>query len=157
MQMEKIFDMVGCTEVQKVYFASFKLKGEAEQWWRSTKKTLPLAEDEILTWTIFLEAFYEKYFPKSVRDGKKMEFMELIQGNKTVLQYEAKFTELARFAPHVVSDDVRKAKNFQRVLRPSIRTKIYDYYKYKNKNKKHHYILYTDKVIKHSAREMNRI
>ena len=74
MQMEKIFDMVGCTEVQKVYFSSFKLKGEAEQWWRSTKKTLPLEEDEILTWTIFLEAFYEKYFPKSVRDEKEVEF-----------------------------------------------------------------------------------
>jgi len=74
MQMEKIFDMVGCTEVQKVYFASFKLKGEAEQWWRSTKKTLPLEEDEILTWTIFLDAFYEKYFPKSVWDEKEVEF-----------------------------------------------------------------------------------
>ena len=42
--------------------------------------------------------------------------MELIQENKTVLQYEAKFTELARFAPHFVSNDVRKAKKFQRGL-----------------------------------------
>ncbi|XP_030948929.1 uncharacterized protein LOC115972826 [Quercus lobata] len=124
MQMEKIFDVVGCTEVQKVSFASFMLKGEAEHWWRSTKKTLPLEKDEILTWTIFLDAFYEKYFPESIRDEKEVEFMELIQGNKTVLQYEAKFTELARFAPHIVSDDVRKAKKFQRGLRPSIRTRM---------------------------------
>ena len=49
MQMEKIFDVVGCTKVQKVSFASFMLKGEAEHWWRSTKKTLPLEKDEILT------------------------------------------------------------------------------------------------------------
>ena len=61
------------------------LKGEAEHWWRSTKKTFPLEEDEILTWTIFLDAFYEKYFPESVQDEKEVEFMELIQGNKTVL------------------------------------------------------------------------
>ena len=47
MQMEKIFDGVGCVEVQKVSFASFMLKGEAEHWWRSTKKTLPLEVDEI--------------------------------------------------------------------------------------------------------------
>jgi len=53
-----------------------------------------------------------------------VEFMELIQGNKTVLQYEAKFTELSRFAPHIVADDVRKAKKFQRGLRPSIRTRM---------------------------------
>ena len=87
--------MVGCTEVQKVSFTSFMLKREVEHWCRSSKKTLPLEEDEILTWTIFLDAFYEKYFPESVRDEKEVEFMELIQGNKTVLQYGAKFTELA--------------------------------------------------------------
>ena len=46
MQMEKIFDVVGCTKVQKVSFASFMLKGEAEHWWQSTRKTLPLKEDE---------------------------------------------------------------------------------------------------------------
>ena len=100
------------------------LKGEAEYWWRSTKKTLPLEEDEILTWTIFLDGFYEKYFLESVREEKEVEFIELIQGNKTVLQYEAKFTKLARFASHVVSNDVRKAKKFQRGLRPSIRTRM---------------------------------
>ena len=110
MQMEKFFDVIGCTEVQKVSFASFMLKGEAKQWWRSTKKTLPLEEDEILTWTIFLDAFYEKYFPESVRDEKEVEFMGLIQENKTVLQYEAKFTELSRFAPHIVANDVRKVR-----------------------------------------------
>ena len=71
-----------------------------------------------------LDAFYEKYFSESVRDKKEVEFMELIQGNKMVLQYEAKFTELAWFAPHVVSDNVRKAKKFQRGLRPSIRTRM---------------------------------
>ena len=83
--MDKIFDVVGYTEVQKVSFASFMLKREVEHWWRSTKKTLPLEEDEILTWTIFLNGFYEKYFLESVREEKEVEFIELIQGNKTVL------------------------------------------------------------------------
>ncbi|XP_050263907.1 uncharacterized protein LOC126708134 [Quercus robur] len=124
MQMENFFDVIGCTKVQKVSFASFMLKGEAEHWWRSTKKTVPLKEDEILTWTIFLDAFHEKYFPKSIRDEKEVEFMELIQGNKTVLQYEAKFTELSRFSLHIVVDDVRKAKKFQIGLQPSIRTRM---------------------------------
>ena len=32
MQMEKFFDVIGCTEVQKVSFASFMLKGEVEHW-----------------------------------------------------------------------------------------------------------------------------
>ena len=124
MQMEKIFDVVGCTKVQKVSFTSFMMKGEAKHWWRSTKKTLPPVEDEILTWTIFLDAFYEKYFPENVPNEKEVEFMELIQGNKTMLQYENKFIELAQFALHVVSDDDRKSKKFQRGLQPSIRTRM---------------------------------
>ena len=41
-----------------------------------------------------------------------------------MLQYGAKFTELAWFAPHIASNDVRKAKKFQRGLRPSIRTRM---------------------------------
>ncbi|XP_075665512.1 uncharacterized protein LOC142635199 [Castanea sativa] len=103
MQMQKFFDVIGCTEVQKVTLASFMMKGEVEHWLRSTTKTLPLEEDEILTWSIFLAAFYKKYFPKS---------------------YEAKFTELSQFASHIVADDVRKAKKFQRGLRPNIRTRM---------------------------------
>ena len=77
-----------------------------------------------MTWTVFLDAFHEKCFLESVRDEKEVEFMELIQGNKMVLQYEAKFTKLSRFAPHIVVDDVRKATKFQRGLRPSIRTRM---------------------------------
>ena len=40
-----------------------------------------------------------------------------------VLQYEAKFTKLARFASNVMSYDVRNAKKFQGE-RPSIRTRM---------------------------------
>lgn len=45
-----------------------------------------------------------------------LEFMELIQGNKTVLQYKAKFIELARFSPHIALVDTRNSKKFQRGL-----------------------------------------
>lgn len=42
----------------------------------------------------------------------------------SVAQYETKFTKLARFAPHMVEDDARKAYKFKRGLRPSIRLKL---------------------------------
>lgn len=51
-----------------------------------------------------------------------MEFMELIQGDKTIFQYKVKFTELAQFAPHIVNNDERKTKKFQRELCSSIKT-----------------------------------
>ena len=38
-----------------------------------------------------------KFFPASVRHTKAREFFELKQGNMTVLEYIAKFTELGCF------------------------------------------------------------
>ncbi len=42
-----------------------------------------------LTWTNFLEAFYEKYFPDSMRDQKELVFQQLEQRDLTVGQYES--------------------------------------------------------------------
>jgi hypothetical protein len=73
MRVEKIFEALGCSEEQKVVMAVFKLEGEAEHWWKMTKASLE-AKGKPLTWTNFLEAFYEKYYPDSVRDQKELEF-----------------------------------------------------------------------------------
>lgn len=43
----------------------------------------------------------------------EMRFLELKQGDMTVPQYAAKFNELARFAPHQVDTEVRKARRFE--------------------------------------------
>lgn len=53
MQLEKIFDIVGCTEAQKASFVIFMLKGEAEHWWRATRGTLPIQDGKLLTWDGF--------------------------------------------------------------------------------------------------------
>lgn len=54
MQMEKIFDVIECTEGHKASFTTFILKREAKHWWRSFGKTLQVEDDEPDTWTIFL-------------------------------------------------------------------------------------------------------
>ena len=46
--------------------------------------------------------------------------MELKQDSMTVAEYEAKFTELARFAPHVIDTDYKKARHFEGGLRSDI-------------------------------------
>ncbi|XP_028059472.1 uncharacterized protein LOC114263172 [Camellia sinensis] len=67
-----------------------------------------------MTWDQFKEIFYEKYFPQCFRDKKKVsEFEQLKQGNMSVAEYEAKFTELARFAPHMLDADYKKAQKFE--------------------------------------------
>ncbi|XP_028093167.1 uncharacterized protein LOC114293328 [Camellia sinensis] len=68
--------------------------------------------------------FYDKYFPQCVHDRKVSEFMELKQNSMTIAEYEAKFTELARFAPHVVDTDYKKARHFEGGLRDDILEKV---------------------------------
>ncbi|KAL8122190.1 hypothetical protein AgCh_018800 [Apium graveolens] len=69
-EMEKAFELVGAGIEQKTKFASYFLKGEANYWWESTRA---------------LEV--------------EIQFLNLAQGDLTVAEYEAKFTELSRFVP----------------------------------------------------------
>ncbi|XP_028108308.1 uncharacterized protein LOC114307124 [Camellia sinensis] len=59
-----------------------------------------------------------------MRDKKVTKFETLRQGNKTVAEYEAQFAELARFAPHMVDTDYRKARKFEGRLRSAILDKV---------------------------------
>ena len=47
-----------------------------------------------------------KYFPATVRHAKAQEFIELKQGAMTVIEYVARFIELARFAYDYVTIDL---------------------------------------------------
>ena len=73
-----------------------------------------------LTWAEFQKAFNDNYFPGWMREQKVYEFIELKQVNKTVAEYEAKFTLLARFSPKLVSFEANKVTKFQRGLRAEI-------------------------------------
>ncbi|GKV45642.1 hypothetical protein SLEP1_g52703 [Rubroshorea leprosula] len=55
---------------------------------------------------------------------KELEFMNLKQDDMTVDEYQAKFSSLMKFAPHLVNDEVRKVRKFQRGLKASIRNKV---------------------------------
>ncbi|PKU60295.1 hypothetical protein MA16_Dca027760 [Dendrobium catenatum] len=47
-------------------------------------------------------------------------FLRLIQGSRTVIQYEAEFTALARYAPQLVNTSAEKCYRFLRGLRDSL-------------------------------------
>lgn len=66
-----------------------------------------------MTWAQFNTIFYDKYFPQCFRDRKISEFQELKQDRISVAEYEAKFTELAKFAPHMVDTNYKKAHKFK--------------------------------------------
>ena len=65
-----------------------------------------------------------KFFPASARHGKAQEFLDLKQGNMTMLEYVAKFNELARFGDDDVATDMAKVRKFDDGLKLSILGKI---------------------------------
>ena len=65
-----------------------------------------------------------KFFPAPARHAKAREFLELKQGSMTVLEYVAKFTELARFGDDYVAKNMAKVRKFEDGLKLSIRGKI---------------------------------
>ena len=64
-----------------------------------------------------------KFFPTSSRHTKAREFLELKQGTMTVLEYVAKFTELA-FRDDYVASDMAKVRKLEDGLKLSIWGKI---------------------------------
>ena len=65
-----------------------------------------------------------KFFQASARHAKAQEFLELRQGIMIVLEYVAKFIELARFADDYVATNMAKVRKFEDGLKLSIRGKI---------------------------------
>ncbi|XP_057982396.1 uncharacterized protein LOC131167619 [Malania oleifera] len=125
LEIEELLGVLECTEEKKVRFATFKLVGEANRWWRSTK----LVEEQQLgyasvTWSYFRKVFFNKYFPITTREVEVEEFMHLTQGFSSVQQYTAQFMELSRFAPHMVLDELKKAPIFERGLKQKIRIQV---------------------------------
>ncbi|XP_028055556.1 uncharacterized protein LOC114259719 [Camellia sinensis] len=108
LEMEKLFEVFPCSEIQKVLLATYTLNDEAWRWWLLVQNG-----NTNMTWAQFNTIFYDKYFPQCFRDRKVSEFQELKQGRMSVAEYEAKFIELARFAPHMVNTDYKKACKFE--------------------------------------------
>ncbi|XP_057953779.1 uncharacterized protein LOC131148057 [Malania oleifera] len=120
-ELEKILAVLNCSEEQKILFATFKLGGEAEQWWHAMK----LLEEQqvvpkVMTWDHFKQVFYDQYFPATTRNLKAKKFFSLALGCLTVQRYAAKFMKLSWFAPSMVPDEYQNARWFERDLNQRI-------------------------------------
>ena len=122
MQIENIFEAMEITsDTTRIRLAAFQLEGEAQGWWRWARASRDL---EAMTWAEFQELFMGKYFPETSRHAKAQEFLELKQGAMTVMEYVARFIELARYADDYVATDMAKVRRFENGLKLSIRGRI---------------------------------
>ena len=122
MHIEKVLEAMEITsDVTRIRLAAFQLEGEAQVWWKWARISRDL---EAMTWVEFQQLFMGKYFPITARHAKAQEFLELKQGEMTVMDYVARFTELARFADDYVATDMAKVRRFENGLKLSIQARI---------------------------------
>ena len=122
MQIEKVLEAMEITsDATRIRLAAFQLEGEDQVWWKWARTS---GDVEAMTWAEFQELFIGKYFSDTTRHAKAQEFLELKQGVMTVMDYVAKFTELARFADDYVATDMAKIRRFENGLKLSIRARI---------------------------------
>ena len=79
---------------------------------------------EAMTWEEFHGLFMSKYFPATARHAKAQEFLELRQGTMVVMEYVARFAELARYVDDYVATDLAKVRRFENGLKLSIQGRI---------------------------------
>ena len=122
MQIENVLEVMEITsDMTRIWLATFQLEGEARVWWRWARTSRDL---KVMTWEEFPELFMGKYFPETARHAKAQEFLELKQRAMTVMDYVARFTELARFSDDYVATDLAKVRRFENGLKLSIRARI---------------------------------
>ncbi|XP_050365491.1 uncharacterized protein LOC126784026 [Argentina anserina] len=92
--METYFKMIECSEIEKRKIATFFLKDDALDWWKSMRQTVDVST---FTWDGFTALFREKYFPATVQENLELEFLALAQGDMTIREYDTRFSQLYRY------------------------------------------------------------
>ncbi|XP_019159914.1 PREDICTED: uncharacterized protein LOC109156516 [Ipomoea nil] len=107
---EKLFNVVGCPEDQRVEAAVYYLQGEADHWWVMEGPVVQAREG--FDWGMFKMVLRKRFYPEHVKAAKYEEFLHLEQGSLTIQEYHARFVALSRFAPTLVPDEASRARKF---------------------------------------------
>ncbi|XP_042448839.1 uncharacterized protein LOC122033740 [Zingiber officinale] len=119
--LESTFGYLSCTDEEKVELATYHLQDQAVTWWDMQKT---IFGEQRITWTMFREAFERQYFPATFCLARRQEFLSLKQGDRSVMEYNAEFSRLAEFCPHIVAQDYDRMQQFTHGLAAYIRIQM---------------------------------
>jgi len=120
--MERVFEAKRCPAENRLAYTVYMLTGEAEHWWASMKMMLEEKREEV-SWDVFKKCFLTEYFPDSIWYAKKVEFLQLVQGNMSVAEYTKKIKHLGRFHTIAVDEEWR-CRKFENGLRGDIKLMV---------------------------------
>jgi hypothetical protein len=113
--VEELLATLGCTNEQKVAYAAYKLTREVKSWWQDKKVVLvaDLSLETVISWEVFTHEFNRHFFPRVVQKVKAREFLDLVQGKMSAIEYAMKFLQLSRFRLFLIPTEEKKAKKFK--------------------------------------------
>lgn len=97
------------------------LEGDAHNWWTAVEKRMG---DRVCTFDDFEKEFIKKYFPTEAWDRMEGKFLDLVQGNRSVREYEAEFNRLRRYVGRELDGEAVQVRRFTRGLRLELRTAL---------------------------------
>lgn len=95
------------------------LQDAAADWWEAVMRNQVGGSQ--LRWSEFTEEFHNQYCPDTYQTQKRLEFDNLIQGSRSVAEYEATFTSLSRLYPEICGNERLRCERFFRGRREDIR------------------------------------
>ena len=111
--LDRINKVLRCLSERAVELAAYNLNGLAEQWYATLLGGRDASGLPPLTWEEFTEVFIMRFLPFNKREKYAADFERLRQTpGMSVAEYEEQFTNLSRYAYHLMSNDTMKAKRF---------------------------------------------
>ena len=121
-RMEGVFEVIQCSDEEKLKVATFMLGGEARDWWKSIRARQPRGTK--LIWEDFKKEFVIQYYPDVYIDERRREFLRINQGRRSVAEYEATFTRLSQFAEGYMRREKERCRLFLDGLKLEIKSKV---------------------------------
>ncbi|PWA58758.1 zinc finger, CCHC-type, Retrotransposon gag domain protein [Artemisia annua] len=123
--MEKIFEVLGCGDIFKARLATYKLEGDALNWWKAYKyaKGGENANEYVatLSWASFSEIFRSQYFPLSEKEKYEREYHTIAMTDKeTSTEFMKRFVRLAGFLGEKAGTQAEQANKFKWALRQDL-------------------------------------
>ncbi|KAF5472309.1 hypothetical protein F2P56_009036 [Juglans regia] len=96
--LERTFEVCGCTEAQMVLYGCYLLQGKAANWWQTKRQLLEmeLGSFAAVSWQRFKKEFDDRFFPISARRQKALEFNSL-EGLRHEIRRQVAYHQIVDF------------------------------------------------------------
>nr|GEX55608.1 hypothetical protein [Tanacetum cinerariifolium] len=122
--IKAVLHITKCPTENQVEFASSRLQGRALTWWNTLVQTRGRAVAIAQSWEDFKKLLMEEYCPDDEVEKLESEFWNHKMVGSDIDGYTARFHELARLVPHMVTPESQRVNRYIQGLAPEIKAHV---------------------------------